>query len=314
MGKHSYLDTDLPDYLAMDMWSAEDGLLLIAGLSPKGAIVDWGYKNDIGENVDYAIIRQAQPLDGESWVFTVSTKRELAVEMQALKQYLSIRKALAVDLPADSPMTVELRKKKARLGMLETMYDSERSQIAESSKESYESTLTQVWRNWEKIDHDGLQHEKQVFVLLARGSNVKIEWLAWAIENGYLPKALDDDQDQREASVEPAATSELESSANYTNKHDDLLVDPWPLSRVAIEFRLNVDKYKNLGTWKKLAAKASRNGLGLARITRGKGRAQSTFNPIAVVDWLVDRGHITRYKADRKLAKALPHLKHHFTQ
>lgn len=46
--------------------------------------------------------------------------------------------------------------------------------------------------------------------------------------------------------------------------------------------------------------RASRNGLGEARIGRGK------FNPVKIASWLIQRGFITQHQADILLKKALP--------
>lgn len=89
--------------------------------------------------------------------------------------------------------------------------------------------------------------------------------------------------------------------------------DPLPLSGIARMFPLVRDEHHSLDSWKKHANKASRNGLIKARISKGTGNAESTFDPWEVSEWLVEKGHYARDKAERKLANNLPprsaHLK-----
>ncbi len=89
--------------------------------------------------------------------------------------------------------------------------------------------------------------------------------------------------------------------------------DPIPLSGISQIFSLDKDVQQNQVIWKSLAEKASRNNLLEARISKGSGKAQSTFDPWLVAEWLINKGHISRDKALRKLANNLPprsaHLK-----
>jgi hypothetical protein len=90
--------------------------------------------------------------------------------------------------------------------------------------------------------------------------------------------------------------------------------DPLPLSGIAKMFPIDkTDEQHSLDKWRVYAESASRNGLGKARVSVGRGKAKSTFDPWQVAEWLVEKGHYARDKADRKLANNLPprsvHLK-----
>ncbi|MBT3448924.1 MAG: hypothetical protein HN445_05985 [Bacteroidetes Order II. Incertae sedis bacterium] len=90
------------------------------------------------------------------------------------------------------------------------------------------------------------------------------------------------------------------------------LWDPVPLSGISQMFNLDKDPEINTEKWRRRADQASRNGLAMARVWVGRGTGKSTFHPWAVANWLVDRGKITRERADRILNNNLPaHNRHH---
>ena len=82
--------------------------------------------------------------------------------------------------------------------------------------------------------------------------------------------------------------------------------DPIPLSGIAQMYRLENDPAINNDRWRLLADQASRNGLSLARIRVGGGKAESTFHPWEVANWLANRGILPREKVDRILLNNLP--------
>jgi len=90
--------------------------------------------------------------------------------------------------------------------------------------------------------------------------------------------------------------------------------DPLPLSNIAKMFPQDKDDQRNLKKWKSWSSNASRNGLINARITIGKGRAESTYNPWMVSDWLVLNKDLTRVKAKYKLANNLPYRSIHLKE
>lgn len=93
--------------------------------------------------------------------------------------------------------------------------------------------------------------------------------------------------------------------------------DPLPLSGIAKMFPLTKDKEINLEKWRTYASKASQNKLSNTRASKGRGRAESTFHPHLVADWLVTKGYYERAHADRILGNNLPprskHLKDYYT-
>ncbi len=83
--------------------------------------------------------------------------------------------------------------------------------------------------------------------------------------------------------------------------------DPLPLNGIAAMFPLaKNDTEETREIWKDFAHNAKKNGLVSARITTGKGKRQSSFDPSLVGDWLVKEGAMDRARVDRILSINLP--------
>lgn len=128
----------------------------------------------------------------------------------------------------------------------------------------------------------------------------------WCRERGFqhhLPERTDGD----------TLTSKQESNLPDTNGaiHSyDLnpgVFDPISTSGISNMFRLDKEDKNNTKIWERLAKDAVRNGLRDARVTTGKGRAQSTFNPYLVGEWAIKHRGLDRAKVDRILLNNLPH-------
>jgi hypothetical protein len=94
--------------------------------------------------------------------------------------------------------------------------------------------------------------------------------------------------------------------------------DPLSLSAISMIFALDRDALTNKTRWKAFAKDANRNGLVGARIVKGKGKRESTFDPIKIGDWLVTKAYKTMAEVNKSLAKNLPdrsaHKKEYYLQ
>lgn len=112
--------------------------------------------------------------------------------------------------------------------------------------------------------------------------------------------------------------TKLEDTNSKTTNSDDLSTafDPLPLSGIAKMFKIHPIEDQNLDKWKKYSLSATRNELDTSRIVVGKGRRQSTFDPLLVGEWLIIKGLKPRDIVMKKLSNNLPqrskHLQHLF--
>lgn len=121
----------------------------------------------------------------------------------------------------------------------------------------------------------------------------------WCVKNDYTRESEDKTLD---------ITQQPHAAAGGESTHDPLL-----LNGLAEMFKLDPADVANKDIWKQFAHDAIRNGLSTARTQKGKGKAQSLFDPVKVGDWLVKKGKLTQEKVDRVLNNNLPprnkHLK-----
>ncbi len=89
--------------------------------------------------------------------------------------------------------------------------------------------------------------------------------------------------------------------SNTISDFDALVVDG-----IAKIFPLHADPEQNCSIWTKHAKNAVRNGLVDARVSIGKGQAQSTYQPEKVGDWLISKGKMDQAKVNRLLGANLP--------
>ena len=94
--------------------------------------------------------------------------------------------------------------------------------------------------------------------------------------------------------------------------------DPLFLSAISMIFILDRDALINKTRWKALAKDANRNGLVGARIVKGEGKRESTFDPTKIGDWLVTKAYKTVAEVNKILVKNLPdrsaHKKDYYLQ
>ena len=95
--------------------------------------------------------------------------------------------------------------------------------------------------------------------------------------------------------------SQPKQSTNALSDFDSLKLDV-----IAQIFPLSTDPEENTSIWGNFAKNATRNGLDKARADKGKGKAQSTFYPEQVGEWLISKGRLDQAKLYRILARNLP--------
>lgn len=130
-------------------------------------------------------------------------------------------------------------------------------------------------------------------------------FLDWFEASPYVNKQT---QPQSLSNLTPVAkpitniiTTQPKQTSNILSDFDPLVLDV-----IAKMFQQDSDSAANNVIWKKNAKNAKRNGLDQARITIGKGTAQSTYDPEKVGEWLISKGKLDQAKLYRILGSNLP--------
>ena len=61
--KDLYTYSSLPQYFQLDTWSVTEGILLISGINPDEALIDFSQCNELGAQTNKVKIKAAQPLN-----------------------------------------------------------------------------------------------------------------------------------------------------------------------------------------------------------------------------------------------------------
>ncbi|WP_157421861.1 hypothetical protein [Acidovorax sp. Root219] len=174
--ENPYSYSDLPRWLGFETWLPRDALLLLAGVSPTAALVDWTYQNLMGAEIDKPTIRTASDLNGIYDRYSVPSPSDWAEDIEEIKIQLKEeanqekRKKLEQELRSyeasrDEPSTVrraiELRHRSNILGALSDQ--------------------------WFSGDHDPeKRYSPEHFISWALARGYQPEWYEWARSNRLL--------------------------------------------------------------------------------------------------------------------------------
>lgn len=293
-------DSGLPAYLALDNWHYSDALLLLSNINPEGALISEECYRPQGTISDQKFIQHAIFFGEGIRTYDIPSEQEI-IEKKAKNldlieaersRFNSIGKSADLDeyLVGLDKLTSEETNLSTHFEKLEALYRD-----AWKIRRGYSAKLTLLYRLWLSGDHEE-KNPPEYYVNWAVDKRVNIPWLTWAQNNGYFS----------------GIGTRLESADSLEPKQDfietgELGTAFYPASTSALSdiFTLHQDKSKNLAEWRKLANDASRNGLAKARVTQGRGKAESKFDLWLVGEWLVEQKGIPWGTVSRKLVANL---------
>ena len=132
------------------------------------------------------------------------------------------------------------------------------------------------------------------------------EWYKESNLSSELTLAAPEFPEDQPNHIRPVRNKSKNKSNTLTSDFDPLF-----LSAISRIFILDRDTLINKTRWKAFAKDANRNGLVEARIVKGKGKRESTFDPIKIGDWLVTKAYKTMAEVNKSLASNLPNRSAH---
>jgi|GEM_PF-2538750 len=175
-----YRYSSLPERLSQQVWNPRDGLLLLAGISPMGALIDWTWNNYMGAEIfDSPKIRNALPLTaGDDFYLT-------PVAEAWSEEIAEMRRVLREDGPQLQAIDLERTKRKVS----QWLKHREDPEVVEKSKllDGYGVVLGRLVRRWNSTDHDiGARYAPAYFLKWASENGFTPEWAAWALKEGLI--------------------------------------------------------------------------------------------------------------------------------
>lgn len=218
------------EYLELDCWDFEEGLLLLASLSPTGAIVDFGCENYAGAKLKKVKVNLAQPLDIDKDLYFYPSRTEVFETVQELKEKIKNRKQLKIAANQLESLQKELK------FWEKTTNDLEVKGVWRLLAH-YESKLSTIYRLWLGTDHPEGKLPKEYFVTWAVERQIELPWLKWAQEHGFFT-----DISSTPGEYEPGINNKITSTylADLQSRADHL-VTKFP------EWKKTQDKVQNTG-------------------------------------------------------------------
>lgn len=171
--------SDLGNLLELETWKPRDAMLILAGVDPSAALVDWSYENFLGAEIEKPKIRRAtwfsNPSDTYDWPLTTDFEESPSELM------LKIRRARA------SKQDDVVQKLEEELRKVNRMANDPTACYVQEMLDLRSEMLHHLSRRWFTADHDPeTKHSPEYFVRWAEARGFVIEWASWARNSGYI--------------------------------------------------------------------------------------------------------------------------------
>lgn len=173
-----YWFSDLSKWLGFETWRPKDALLLLSGVSPTAAIVDWTYENFMGAVVDSPRIRAASDLNAIYDHYDLPERDAWDDEIAAVKKKL--RKG-------DSLSDADRASLSESLASLEKLRDGPELIRRETELRHRSRILGALSSQWFSGDHDAeRRYTPEHFVGWAQVRGFVPAWHEWATSHELL--------------------------------------------------------------------------------------------------------------------------------
>lgn len=170
-------DAELQGWLELDTWTVDEGLLLIVGIDPEAAVVEWGgWVSGYGCKINKVRIRNARPLSRHPvFLFIPTPKFPQFAADEVNPEHLTV----SYDVLPDAQ---EEEVKWEKLAILQEL----------------EKKLSRVHNLWISGQHNAQRYPVAYFIEWAEKKDIEIPWLSHAremkwlqCETSYLPDGFE---------------------------------------------------------------------------------------------------------------------------
>jgi hypothetical protein len=173
--------SELQLHLESEVWKPRDALLVLSGLNPTTAIVEWSYESYMGATIEKPQLRRANWFSNHRDIYDYPLLSDFERSPAALRN--EIRRA-------------QKRGEQERVAQLEqeleevTTWEKDPTSIYLADMLALRQEMLRcISRRWFSSDHDPDQkHSPEFFVRWAEARGFEIEWAIWAREHGLIDK------------------------------------------------------------------------------------------------------------------------------
>jgi hypothetical protein len=179
VARDPYAYSDLAWWLGLETWKPREALLLLAGVSPKAAVVDWTYENFMGVEIDRPTIRAAVDLNAVYDNYDVPTRDAWDDDIADVQRILREGKESLTD---DRKKALE-----DKLSDLKEMRDGPEVVRRATELRHRSNILDALSSQWFSGDHDAeKRYSPDHFIGWASARGFKPEWYDWASKQGLI--------------------------------------------------------------------------------------------------------------------------------
>jgi hypothetical protein len=173
----------LPDFLELETWKPRDAMLILAGIDPVAALVEWSYDNFLGAKIERPKVKRANWFSSSSDLYDQPLLSDFDDSPAGLRH--KIRQAQAEE-------RVELVAKwESELSELERWASDPRTCFVQDMLTLRSDMLHRISRRWFTANHDAeAKHSPEYFVRWAEARGFNIEWAKWAREHQLIDQEI----------------------------------------------------------------------------------------------------------------------------
>jgi hypothetical protein len=182
--KNPIAHSNLPRLLDQETWMPLDAMLILAGVDPYAAVLDWSYQNFMGAEIRKPVIRHANWFTSAADLYDYPVAKDCELTSSELKRM--IREAEAKP-QSDPEVERKIARLLARLKETET-WERDDTSIFKSEMLALRAEMVEILKaRWDSCDHDAsLRRSPAFFLQWAESRGFEIEWAMWAREAGYI--------------------------------------------------------------------------------------------------------------------------------
>jgi hypothetical protein len=176
--------SSLPNLLDQETWMPQDAMLILAGVDPEAAILDWSYQNFMGAEIRKPVIRHANWFTSASDLYDYPIASDSEYSSSELNRLIREMEGKKLSNPEVEQQIAELRE---RLQGVEK-WEQDKTSKFKSAMLALRAEMVGILKTrWDSCDHDAsLRRSPAFFVHWAESRGFIIEWASWARESGYI--------------------------------------------------------------------------------------------------------------------------------
>jgi len=169
-----YTYSRLPDLLELETWLPNDAMLILAGVDPFAAVMEWSYENFMGAQINNPRISHATCFSDIEDLYDYPVASDSEHSTATLKRMIEVAKS-------EGSTEEDLKALERDIAEAARWEADETSQHKSKMLNLRARMVGLLKKRWDSGDHDAAQrHSPEFFVRWAEKRGFTVEWAEWA--------------------------------------------------------------------------------------------------------------------------------------